>query len=335
MVSGSASPLRACCLYHRPHWAMLYAKFGKLDIQDESDFEALTNFILHFVACSNPHQHSDTLHLRLFIEEKANVFSKLISRCASSQDLTLFDLNLPDNHEEIQDYLDRLKVLIDNQEQALANIFLPALNEIADQANSVGKLDEIKTAINRLLLLIAACQNATISVKPSSLAPVITAIIHHKGSSNIPYLLKGFASLIHSPPEVQAIFLHPDITGKNQKGGAHLALAPLGLIPLLQAKKLSIADFKSTCYELQAKNNSYIRKKLKDRKVLPQWFEMLEQLTNYQPLHSSSISEALHTLTANKEEGLLDKVSAIIIAIKKTKKGLSLSDFFQEKNKLH
>ena len=29
MISGSASPLRACCLYHRPHWAMLYAKLGK------------------------------------------------------------------------------------------------------------------------------------------------------------------------------------------------------------------------------------------------------------------------------------------------------------------
>ena len=28
MISGSASPLRACCLYHRPHWAMLYAKLG-------------------------------------------------------------------------------------------------------------------------------------------------------------------------------------------------------------------------------------------------------------------------------------------------------------------
>ena len=168
-------------------------------------------------------------------------------------------------------YLTTLKADIENMVPEYSEVLLPEVTKLDhDFAEISLPKDEpvIRTKVHRLLMIISACKTAKQKIDSSLLAPYVQDILGHGTKNNIPYLIKGLAYLVQSTPKIQKI-----LSGIRMRGGDHLRLAPLQLLPLVP-DIISEDSLEELCNTLQA--SAANRRLIKDCKVFHQWLATLE-----------------------------------------------------------
>ena len=168
-------------------------------------------------------------------------------------------------------YLSTLKADIENMVPEYSEVLLPEVTKLEhDFAQISLPKDEpgIRAKVHRLLIIISACKTAKQNIDSSLLAPYVQDILGHGTKNNIPYLIKGLAYLVQSTPKIQKI-----LSGIRMRGGDHLRLAPLQLLPLVPGI-ISEDNLEELCNTLQA--SAANRRLMKDCKVFYQWLATLE-----------------------------------------------------------
>ena len=168
-------------------------------------------------------------------------------------------------------YLTALKADIENMVPEYSEVLLPEVTKLEhDFAEIALPKDEpgIRAKVHRLLMIISACKTAKQKIDGSLLAPYVRDILGHGTKNNIPYLIKGLAYLVQSTPKIQKI-----LSGIRMRGGDHLRLAPLQLLPLVP-DIISEDNLEELCNSLQA--SAANRRVIKDCKVFHQWLATLE-----------------------------------------------------------
>ena len=179
--------------------------------------------------------------------------------------------SLLQSQKTLTPYLTTLKADIENMVPEYSEALLPEVTKLEhDFAEISLPKDEpgIRAKVHRLLMIIAACKTAKQKIDSSLLAPYVQDISGHGTKNNIPYLIKGLAYLVQSTPKIQQI-----LSGIRMRGGDHLRLAPLQLLPLVP-DIISEDSLEELCYTLQA--SAANRRLMKDCKVFHQWLATLE-----------------------------------------------------------
>ena len=167
-------------------------------------------------------------------------------------------------------YLTALKADIDNIAPEYSDVLLPEVARLESTGKSLTENEaNIRAAVHRLLMVIAACTSSEQKINASLLAPYVQAIMKHRNKQDIPYLISGLARLVQSTPKVQQI-----LGRLRMEGSEHPQLAPLPLLGLVPGK-ISEDGLEELCKSLQASSSA--KRLMKDSKVFHQWLATLEQ----------------------------------------------------------
>ena len=209
----------------------------------------------------------------------------------------LSDINgfsLLENKKTLAPYLTALKTNIENITPEYSTALLHVVKDLESKFSGMSLPESkpaIKAKVHRLLLVIAACKSPGHTMDNSVLVYFVMAIMEHKYTNNIPYLISGLSRLVQSTPKIQQILGKPVI-----RGGELLRLAPLQLLAFVP-EIISEDDLEKLNESLQATVSR--RRRMKDRKVFHQWLATLEQILVSQVMNKAMVIPLLSKLTQN------------------------------------